>query len=129
MRAVRKIVRAAELGDVELGLTFVHDLEMRALNRAWRKKDEPTDVLSFAAQEGEALTGAENIFSYAASKHGVTGLMTSLARELGQCNIRVNSARAHAIYWSTPQSLWYTAESRRILALAEQSFVPAPSGG
>ncbi len=39
----------------------------------------------------EALKGAENISSYAAAKHGVTGLMTSLARELGSYNIRVNS--------------------------------------
>jgi SDR family mycofactocin-dependent oxidoreductase len=39
----------------------------------------------------EALKGAENISAYAASKHGVTGLMTSLARELGQYGIRVNS--------------------------------------
>jgi SDR family mycofactocin-dependent oxidoreductase len=39
----------------------------------------------------EALKGAENISSYAASKHGVTGLMTSLARELGRYRIRVNS--------------------------------------
>jgi len=39
----------------------------------------------------EALKGAENISSYAASKHGVTGLMTSLARELGPYGIRVNS--------------------------------------
>jgi hypothetical protein len=44
-------------------------------------------------------------------------------------NIRVNAARAHAIYWSTPQSLWDTASSRRILQLAEQSFVPAPTDG
>jgi len=39
----------------------------------------------------EALKGAENMASYAASKHGITGLMTCLARELGQYNIRVNS--------------------------------------
>ena len=39
----------------------------------------------------EAIKGAENISSYAASKHGVTGLMTSLARELGRYRIRVNS--------------------------------------
>ena len=39
----------------------------------------------------EALKGAENISSYVASKHGVTGLMTSLARELGRHHIRVNS--------------------------------------
>jgi SDR family mycofactocin-dependent oxidoreductase len=39
----------------------------------------------------EALKGAENMSSYAASKHAITGLMTCLARELGQYNIRVNS--------------------------------------
>jgi len=43
-------------------------------------------------------------------------------------NIRVSASRAHAIYWSTPQSRWDTADSRRILQLAEQSFVPAPAG-
>jgi hypothetical protein len=43
-------------------------------------------------------------------------------------NIRVSDSRAHAIYWSTPQSQWDTAASRRILQLAEQSFVPAPAG-
>jgi SDR family mycofactocin-dependent oxidoreductase len=39
----------------------------------------------------EALKGAENMSSYAASKHAITGLMTSLARELGRHGIRVNS--------------------------------------
>lgn len=43
-------------------------------------------------------------------------------------NIRVSDARAHAIYWSTPTSLWDTAESRRIFELAAASFVPAPVG-
>ena len=44
-------------------------------------------------------------------------------------NIRVSSARAHAIYWSTPDSQWSAAASRQILDLAERSFVPAPTGG
>ena len=43
-------------------------------------------------------------------------------------NIRVSDARAHAIYWSTPQDRWDAADSRQILRLAEQSFVPAPTG-
>jgi hypothetical protein len=43
-------------------------------------------------------------------------------------NIRVSDTRAHALYWSTPTTRWNTADSRRILALAEASFVPAPSG-
>jgi hypothetical protein len=42
-------------------------------------------------------------------------------------NIRVSADRAHALYWSTPESLWNTAESRRIFDLAAASFVPAPS--
>jgi hypothetical protein len=43
-------------------------------------------------------------------------------------NIRVSSARAHAIYWSTPASQWDSAGSRRVFALAAASFEPAPPG-
>lgn len=55
------MLRAAQLGELEVGITFVHDLEMRALNRAWRAKDASTDVLSFAAQDGELLPGVEHV--------------------------------------------------------------------
>jgi SDR family mycofactocin-dependent oxidoreductase len=39
----------------------------------------------------ESLKGQQNTSSYAAAKHGITGLMTSLALEVGRYNIRVNS--------------------------------------
>lgn len=39
----------------------------------------------------DALKGSANISSYAAAKHGITGLMRSLANEVGQFGIRVNS--------------------------------------
>ena len=39
-------------------------------------------------------------------------------------NIRVSDTRAHALYWSTPDSQWRTAASRRIFDLAAVSFVP-----
>jgi probable rRNA maturation factor len=61
LRALRRVVRAANLGELEVGVVFVNDLEMRALNRAWRKKDEPTDVLSFSSQEGEPMPGGEDV--------------------------------------------------------------------
>ena len=38
----------------ELSLTLVSDRRMRALNRRWRGKDRPTDVLSFP-QHGASL--------------------------------------------------------------------------
>ncbi|MEQ9812917.1 MAG: rRNA maturation RNase YbeY [Azospirillaceae bacterium] len=38
---------------VELGIVFTGDAEMRTLNNTWRGQDKPTNVLSFAALEGE----------------------------------------------------------------------------
>ncbi|UTR09359.1 rRNA maturation RNase YbeY [Evansella sp. LMS18] len=37
----------------ELSVTFVNNEQIRELNRDYRGKDEPTDVLSFALNEGE----------------------------------------------------------------------------
>jgi probable rRNA maturation factor len=39
----------------ELSIALVSDREMRALNRRWRGKDRPTDVLSFPLLEADAL--------------------------------------------------------------------------
>ncbi len=36
-----------EAGPLEVSLVFTDDAEQRALNRAWRDKDRPTNVLSF----------------------------------------------------------------------------------
>ena len=44
-----------------LGLNLVNDAEIAALNRDWRQKEGPTDVLAFAAQEDaqfDSLVGA-----------------------------------------------------------------------
>lgn len=54
------VIGAARLGDLEVGVSFVDDQEMRALNLAWRGMDRSTDVLSFSALEGEAVFGAED---------------------------------------------------------------------
>jgi probable rRNA maturation factor len=37
----------------ELSIALIGDAEMHALNRDWRGKDRPTDVLAFALREGE----------------------------------------------------------------------------
>lgn len=38
--------------NAELSVTFVDNKDIQELNKEYRKKDEPTDVISFALQEG-----------------------------------------------------------------------------
>jgi len=52
------VVRAAARSWVrghELSIALVSDREIRALNRRWRNKDKPTDVLAFPLEEPRAL--------------------------------------------------------------------------
>jgi probable rRNA maturation factor len=51
-RMARAAARAEGLDDVEVAVRLVDDDEIHALNRAYRKKDRPTDVLAFAQREG-----------------------------------------------------------------------------
>ena len=37
----------------EISIVLVSDRKIRELNRRWRKKDRPTDVLAFAQREGK----------------------------------------------------------------------------
>jgi probable rRNA maturation factor len=57
-QAARMLVAVARhdpsLGDeVEVSLTLTDDAEIHVLNRDYRKKDKPTDVLAFAMREGD----------------------------------------------------------------------------
>ena len=51
-RMARAAARAEGRGDVEVAVRVVGDAEIHALNRDFRKKDKPTDVLAFAQREG-----------------------------------------------------------------------------
>ena len=52
-RRAAHMVAAAARG-AEVGLTLTGDAGIHALNRLWRHKDKPTDVLAFAMTEGAA---------------------------------------------------------------------------
>ena len=58
-RITRRILDAeAVASNVEAGIVLADDATVRELNRLYRGKDEETDVLSFAAHEGEAFLDA-----------------------------------------------------------------------
>lgn len=52
-RRAEEILQRLERPDDELSVVLVSDTAIRRLNRDWRGKDAPTDVLSFAMAEGE----------------------------------------------------------------------------
>lgn len=63
VRAVRDDAERilAELGEdrAELTVSLVGDAEIHVLNRDYRGKDKPTDVLAFAMREGQRVRGDE----------------------------------------------------------------------
>ncbi len=52
-RRLVAMLKAVQLKDVELSVLLTGDEQIRILNRDYRKKDKPTDVLAFALREGE----------------------------------------------------------------------------
>jgi probable rRNA maturation factor len=53
-RMVRAAAKTDARDDYEVAARFVGDVQMRVLNRDYRGKDKPTDVLAFAHREGPA---------------------------------------------------------------------------
>ncbi len=52
-RGARAMLEALQMSDSELSILLTGDDQIRKLNRIYRKKDRPTDVLAFAQREGE----------------------------------------------------------------------------
>lgn len=53
-RMIRAAARRDHRADYEVSLRLVGDPQIHALNRGYRRKDRPTDVLAFAQREGPA---------------------------------------------------------------------------
>ena len=59
IRQIEKVIKRKE--DLDISLVFVDNTEIKKINKKWRKKDSPTDVLSFALSEnvGEIFISCE----------------------------------------------------------------------
>jgi len=71
---VAKILR-----DAELSIVLVSDGEMQRLNRRWRRKDRPTDVLSFPLDAGGLL--GDVVISVDTARRQAAEQGTTLGRE------------------------------------------------
>ena len=81
---LRRVLRgaAAALGvRGEVSLVLAGDRLLHRLNRDYRKKDRPTDVLSFPGEGGEAGLG-DIVISVETAERNARGLGRTLAQEL-----------------------------------------------
>ncbi len=60
-RRLLRLLEYLSLPGAELSCVLCNDEFIRDLNRTYRGKDKPTDVLSFAMNEGETLQGNEQL--------------------------------------------------------------------
>src|SRR6185312_5214350 len=77
----RAFLSTLELRDVELSVLLTDDPGIRLLNREWRRKDRPTDVLSFPGAEGPLHLG-DVILSLDTARRQARAHRRSLADEL-----------------------------------------------
>jgi rRNA maturation RNase YbeY len=78
-RHARRLLRGLRLSDAELSILLVSDAEMQRLNRRWRGKNRPTDVLSFP-QEADGLLG-DVVISVETARRQAVAQRTTLGRE------------------------------------------------
>ena len=96
-RRAEKMLALLALGDVELSVALVDDAAIHALNRDYRGKDKPTDVLAFAMEEGEPTPPPPpEAKGRKGSGAGGRGAARSAPRVLGDVIVSIDTARKQA---------------------------------
>ena len=60
-RTARQLLRALDEEHAELTVSLVNDAEIQKLNREYRSRNRPTDVLAFAMREGRRVGGDDAV--------------------------------------------------------------------
>jgi probable rRNA maturation factor len=83
-RDARRLLRGLGREDAELSLLLVSDREMRALNRRWRGRDRPTDVLSFPQDDARGPLLGDVVISIDTARRQAAEQRTTVGREAGR---------------------------------------------
>ena len=81
-----KMIRSLKLEDAELSVLLTGDDQIQELNRVYRKKNKPTDVLAFPQDEDGAL-----------SPHGVPRLLGDVIVSIPTARVQARTAKRAAI--------------------------------
>jgi len=132
--AAERMLRALALPKAELSILLCTDPEIHELNRDYRHKDKPTDVLAFALREGEA--------GHLAGDH-LGDVVISVDTAARQAKERKHSLKTEAITllahgllhllgWdhnTDEEELRMNAETARLVSCAQRGDRKRPSKG
>ena len=106
-------LKALDRDDAELSILLTDDVQIHALNRDYRDKDSPTDVLSFGQDEGEVFPGmvpvlGDLVISLSCLMSDVSTLVCVAARTPSGSARRAQNAFAHrgASVFFSPFGAW-----------------------
>lgn len=116
------VERAALGGPAELAVRLTDDAELKALNRQYRGKDRPTNVLSFPGDPEDALPGEPVLLGDLALAYG------TVAREASEQGKSLADHLAHLIVHGTLHVLGYDHETEEQAAEMEALEVRILSG-
>lgn len=86
--------------DTHVSILLTDDEEIHVLNRHWRHKDRPTDVLSFSMYEGGGLSGKKGVGLAPGAPRG--GLLGDIVISLETCQRQAIEKR-----WSLEEELGF----------------------
>lgn len=78
-RVAKQFLKANKIENNNLSIAFIGDAAMRKLNKTYRGKDKPTDILSFPGEDGYL---GEIIINYAQIKRQAGVYKNSVRQEL-----------------------------------------------
>ena len=132
-RRAEKMLALLERDDAELSVAFVDDATIHALNRDYRNKDKPTDVLAFAMSEGEhghmagCVLGDVIISAPTAQRQARAAKKTLLA----ECTMLLAHGLLHLLGWDHDTAVKdraMRAETVRLIAASEARAERVPAG-
>lgn len=130
-RRAEKMLALLEKEDAELSVAFVDDETIHALNRDYRHKDKPTDVLAFAMSEGEHghMAGrvlGDVIISVPTAKRQAKAAKKTI---LAECTMLLAHGLLHLLGWdheTAAKDRAMRAETERLIAASEARAESAP---
>ena len=118
----RRILSASGCPDARLSIVIVDDAAIREINRDWLGKDRPTNVISFAMQEGEGAGVQADLLG------DVVISAETAARDALEADIPVEHELCFLLLHGTLHLLGYdhergtAAEARRMEAREQELF-------